>query len=161
MIYPYLLEEKIPTLKKTSPQQVNLTTDGTRIKIHTKTEDPAVYNMVGADEPRNPQKEVEKVYATKMSELTTLSEINKFVENDDLEKSEVSIVINNDRKLKVDLATFNEKYELFISKRGRGILIKDGNIEVYLGKKNLLNEQKIKFKSIDEIYEDDNTKTKK
>ena len=161
MIYPYLLEERIPTLKKTSPPQSNLTTDENRIKIHTKTEDPAVYTIVGADEPRNPQKEVEKVYTEKSSEFTTLSEIGKFVEKEDLEKSEVSIVINDTTKLKVDLATFNEKYELFISKKGMGILIKDGNIEVYLGKKNLLNEQKIQFKSIEEIDKDDNSETKR
>tara|TARA_Y100000310_G_C20681497_1_gene816219 strand:+ start:724 stop:1773 length:1050 start_codon:yes stop_codon:yes gene_type:complete len=156
MLYPYLTEEIIPSKKKELKPTVKRKVDKNRIKIHYKKEDPAAFSMVGALQPKHPQKEVEKIYRERRSEIEHISELKKFVLPTYLKEAEVNIKINNSLELKVDLNTFNEKFEMFISNKGQGIFVKGGEIEVFLGKKNLLSEQKIRFKSINEILKNDN-----
>ena len=158
MIYPHIVDVPIKSKNEDVKTSYIKDVDKDTIKIHSITEDPAVYRIVGVDPPRNPQKEVEKIYKQKCAELKNIAEVKKFITESDMKSSMVKIAINGDSKLFVDLSTFIDKYELFISKKGKGFLIKDAEIEVFLGDKNLLSEQKINFKSLDEVYNDDNPK---
>ncbi len=157
MIYPHIVDSPIISNKEGVKTSYVKDIDKQTIKIHSTTEDPAVYRMVGTEPPRNPQKEVEKVYRNKASELSNIGEVKKFLKDNDMKSASVKITIDDNTKLFVDLGTFIDKYQLFVSNKGKGFLVKGGEIEVFLGNKNLLNEQKINFKSLEEIYKDDNS----
>lgn len=156
MIYPYLTEKKLTTWKEGAKPQIVLDVDENRIKIHTTTEDSAVFTVVGASQPKNPQKEVERVYREKSLDIKKIKDIKKFVSERDAKSSIIKIKINKESTLNLNLDTFIKNYELFLSNKGPGILIKGGEIEVYLGKINLLEAQKIEFKSVEELFKDDN-----
>lgn len=151
-IYPHIISVKITSRKQEITPMYIKDTDHDKVKIHIRTKDSAIYKTVGAQQPKDPQKEIEKAYKDKSSEFKNLEQFCKQFSTSDLKSTSLDIRVGEDKiKINVDLNTFINECELFISPKGQGILFKNMDISVFLGDKNLLSEQKINFKNSKEL----------
>ena len=141
IIYPYLK----------SVGRRTITTDNKLVKVHQRTADPDLFIISNIESPVDPQKIFDDLYQNMRGQISDLSEILEHLEEDYSEKVKVTIKFKNE-SIKIKLKDFLKSFVLINeNSRGQGIFIKDSLINVEIAGKNLLWDQKIKYKSLSDL----------
>ena len=163
ILYPHIIIERLPvtdvisqlpsengTVKYTAAIKV----DPSAFKMHPlnpKNQD--IYRFVGTKPPLNPQALTEKLYDDHRNEISKIDDLKRFDDKKVTGDSVVTIHVG-EGKFKIPFNDLNKRIIPIITKRGKGILVKDQNLAFMLGDVDLFKEQKLRFLDLDNADEE-------
>lgn len=145
-LYPRLI------LLSSSSSGAVFSTDSYFMKIHVKQSvGKEIYDALGVKKPVNSEKKAIADYEDKKSNFKSLKEMNE--KTPSFKKADVSIDFGFS-SFKMNLAKFASSVKLIVTPYGQGIVFKNQEMRVELGKHNLFSEEKIKKYDAEELTDD-------